>query len=343
MISSYPAVLVAGSISLVLLAVVWRQPGTSARSWFIVYNLLLAVTFLANYLLVGQAQLSPHVSDPNNAFNNTWREWFPARDPISLVWWFLKAHTGNMVAYPMGGPYFASSLTTVLCLAGAWDWWQRGNRRILALFAWPFGLSMIAAILHKYPYGGSARLDQHLAPAICLLMGNGIVFLTSRFVPASLGERRGAALVALLLTVFGAAGLVRDLVKPFKTTAELWNRTFVEDLMARVGANDRVVVFHAPGKIRPGLEWYLRQYDACTSWNGAVDWDRLTRSSGKLWCVQIYDEESPAEAVPVTVARSSRGFVEVEYYPSVAPPEHGDVPELAEVYCFERRSNTPDP
>ena len=107
---------------------------------------------------------------------------FPSRDPLSLLWWFLKANTGNMLAYPIGGPNFASSLTTLLCLIGGWSWWRGGNRQILGLLLWPCALSIFAGVLHKYPYGGSARLDQHLAPAICLLMANGLTAVRAALV-----------------------------------------------------------------------------------------------------------------------------------------------------------------
>ena len=328
MASSYPAVMVAGSVSLVLLPNVLRQPGWSAKGWFLAYNVLLGGSFLAHYFLVGKAQLSPHQINPASGLNSTWQEWFPALDPFSLAWWFLKAHTGNMVAYPIGGPNFASSLTTLCCLAGIWSWWRGGNRTLLALIVCPFFLSMAAAILHKYPYGGSARLDQHLAPSICLLMGNGIVFLVQRLSPRR--EQQSVVLVAALLVAFGMGGLVRDLVKPYKTEAELWNRTFVESLMARVGPRDRVVIFHPAQEMRPGLEWYFRQHDDRVSWQGRID----PTHEGKLWCVHILPAKACPAPVPEVIAHSGRPWVQVDYYQSVGPPEHG-YEELARVYCFE--------
>ncbi len=113
LVSSYPAVLVAGSVSIVLLPIVWRRPERSARSWFVLYNALLLTAFLTNYFLVGKPQLSPHVGDPTNAFNSTWQDWFPGTDLASFLLWFLRSHTGNMVAYPIGGPDFASSFSTL--------------------------------------------------------------------------------------------------------------------------------------------------------------------------------------------------------------------------------------
>jgi hypothetical protein len=333
-VSSYPAVLVAGAVSLVLAPIVWRRCERPLIFWFVCYNALLAAAFLANYFLIGKPQLSPHLGDPNNAFNSTWHEWFPDHDPISLLWWFLKAHTGNMLAYPIGGPDFASSFTTLLCVVGAWSWWRNGNRRILALLAWPFVLSMAAAILHKYPYGGSARLDQHLAPAICLLMGNGIAFVVSRFARS---PSPSLYIPFVMLVLFGSAGMIRDVVKPFKTTAELWNRDFVENLISRASPDDRVVIFHAPNEVRPGLEWYFRQHDDRVRWRGQIDLKQLAACGGKVWCVRIYVNKPATDAIATAIAGGGQSMVQVDHYESVGPPEHGDDPEIAEVRCFVSR------
>ncbi len=334
-VSSYPAVLVAGAVAIVLLPIVWGARSYRAKAWFVTFNLLLVVTFCGNYFLIGKPQLSPHLGNPNNAFNSTWHEWFPERDPLSLLWWFFKANTGNMLAYPIGGPNFASSLTTLFCVIGAWSWWRGGNRRMLGLLLWPFALSVVAGMLHKYPYGGSARLDQHLAPAICLLMANGLITVARRWSPNSVGERRASVLVALLLAAFGAAGLIRDIVKPFKTTAELWNRNFVEDLLQRVSPNDRVVIFHAPSEIRPGLEWYFRQHDDRVYWRGDLGAARAL--TGKTWCVEIHAKKPSLDPILAAVGDRGQALSQVGYYQSLAPPEHGDDPELAEVYCFVGR------
>jgi hypothetical protein len=335
-VSSYPAVLIAGAIGLVLLPIMRGQPW-SARVWFVLYNLLLVAAFLGNYFVVGKAQLSPHEANPSGALQSTFQEWFPDPDPVSLLVWFLKAHTGNMLAYPIGGPNFASSVSTLLCLAGAWSWWRGGDRRVLALLAGPFVLSMAASIVHKYPYGSSARLDQHLAPAICLFMANGIAFLIQRCVPTAAGASKAAVWAAGFLAAFGVAGTIRDIVKPFKTTAELWNRNFVEDLMARLGPSDRVVLFHAPSQVRPGLEWYLHQYDGRVQWHGRLDWDRLPASADRVWCVQILSGTPAPEPISAAIARAGFSPIPIAHYQSVAPPEHGDDPELAEVFCFAPR------
>ncbi len=138
----------------------------------------------------------------------------------------------------------------------------------------------------------------------------------------------------ILLTLFGAAGLARDIIKPFKTTAELWNRTFVANLMARVGPEDRVVFFHAPSDVRPGLEWYLRQHDDQVRWGGVIDWDWFATGSGKLWCVRIDFNKGRPDTILDAFARQGLASSIVTRYQSTAPPEHSDEPEVAEVFCF---------
>ena len=44
---------------------------------------------------------------------------------------------------------------------------------LLLLLLTPFVLTFLAALAGKYPYGGSARIAQHLAPSLCLLAGTG--------------------------------------------------------------------------------------------------------------------------------------------------------------------------
>jgi len=138
----------------------------------------------------------------------------------------------------------------------------------------------------------------------------------------------------ILLALFGLAGLARDLIKPFKTTAELWNRTFVEDLMTRIGPDDRVVFFHAPNEVRPGLEWYLRQHDDRVGWRGNIDKDWLTKGAGRLWCVRIDFNKGRPDVILDALARAHPSATIVNHYQSTAPPEHSDVPEIAEVFCF---------
>src|SRR5207253_5574686 len=95
----------------------------------------------------------------------------------------------------------------VYCLARMRRW------DLLALLLVPFGLTLAAAALHRYPYGGSARVAQHLVPAICLLAGSGAaecLDLAARWVS---DDRRWGLVACGLLAAIGLAGMARDCKK----------------------------------------------------------------------------------------------------------------------------------
>ena len=79
-----------------------------------------------------------------------------------------------MFAYPAGGDLGASTLTTGLVAGG-----DRGlcasrlEADPRAACSTPFALGLVAASLGRYPYGGSARTMQYVAPAIILMAGLG--------------------------------------------------------------------------------------------------------------------------------------------------------------------------
>ncbi|MCI0380298.1 MAG: glycosyltransferase family 39 protein [Gemmataceae bacterium] len=333
LLGSYPAIFIVGAIGVALLPSVWRHPYASSRVWFALFGLFGAATFLGHFLLVARQQFDVEQA-AGIMVHSIWQDWFPPLDPGNFLVWLWQAHTGNMLAYPAGGPHGGSVATLLLCLVGAWAWWRGGNRTVLALIMLPFLFSLVAAILQKYPYAGSARLSQHLAPAICLLAGNGIAFLIGRLLPAS--QARAAYIVLFALGAFGLAGIARDLVQPYKTPAELWNRDFVRNLMENIGPEDQVVVFHPRGQVRPGIEWYLQQYPGRVAWQGEVDWDRLTSSGGKLWAVQFYFGNTAPEVIQTAVESSGLGM-RLEYVNrQIGPPEHGPDPENAEVWVYRR-------
>src|SRR5207245_3338772 len=83
----------------------------------------------------------------------------------------------------------------------------------------------------------------------------------------------------------GAGGLVRDLLKPYKTDDHRLVRQVVGDLLRRSSGDDQVVVMDPIARTGPTFEWYLRQAGDRVSWNGRVDWQRLCPLGGQLWCV----------------------------------------------------------
>ena len=83
-----------------------------------------------------------------------------------------------MLAYPYGGNDFGSTLTTLVVVAGCIRMAHRRARRpLLFLLLAPLPVALVAAALHRYPYGTSTRVMLYMAPAFCLLTGEGIMAL----------------------------------------------------------------------------------------------------------------------------------------------------------------------
>src|SRR5262249_21135777 len=131
-------------------------PWRFAVAW-IAYNVILVVTFLTFLSL--NMQMQPEGS--LRFLDSHWGHAFPPREPAALLWWLLETHTGNMMAYPAGGKNFASSLTLLLFLVGVGQFAWLRCWQLLGLCLAPFALTFVAAALHRYPYGDSARLCQH--------------------------------------------------------------------------------------------------------------------------------------------------------------------------------------
>lgn len=207
------------------------------------------VSFVLMYLLVGQEQ---RVAGQDVLVNlELWSSTFPPwSEPSKFFGWFVHVHLGKMFAYPNGGNNGGSVLTFALFCLGAYYLWGRSRLKVLLLLS-PFPLMFVAASLHAYPYGGSARVAQHVAPAICLLAGTGLAYLL-RLRPARPLEKRGVVIIAVFV-LFILAGLVRDIVKPYKELADTDNRRVVAALAAAATPNEQWLVFGVWGDNERGL------------------------------------------------------------------------------------------
>lgn len=242
---SYPSVFVSGGVGLLLVSILLRD--RSPRMWVgcVVYGVVLVASFLPMYAFFAK----PHVEAAAGLTEiKMWTQTFP---PVTKPWmlpvWAVVIHTGNMMAYPIGGAHGASIVTLVLVIAGSVTLW-RTRRALLLLLLGPPALNLIAAALHAYPYGGTARTSLYMAPAICLLAGVGLVSLIAWKLPY---ERRRVAipLVGVVLGLIAVVCMARDVAEPFKKPETRESRRVVRSLSERVGADDRVVVFLATEEV----------------------------------------------------------------------------------------------
>ena len=118
------------------------------------------------------------------------------------------------------------------------------------------------------------------------------------------------------LFAVGIGGLVRDLVKPYKSDGDRIARRLAGVIAAHAGPDDQVIVLDEDWRLPPGVEWYLRQGGVRVLWNGQVDEQRLERTTRQLWVISFLDARQRRPRVEDRLTRNSRPFVlnaEAEY------------------------------
>lgn len=223
---SFPAAFVTGGLSLGIAWTLWQnralpESRKASLAW-IAFNLTVAVSFLGLMRLSVGAQYDA----TRNEMTQCWSDGFPPwRQPLQLVGWLISVHTSEMFAYPFGAENGASTLTFLMFLIGIVETIRRGRHDVAVTVGGWFALSLIAAALHRYPYGGHARLSQYLAPAICLLSGAGGAVLVSKL----RSERWQAGVIRIGLGLCAVIAVVlstRDWVRPYKVAEDHAHREF---------------------------------------------------------------------------------------------------------------------
>ena len=233
---SNPSIFVAASVGLVLTIPVLKTRSIRAIAPFAAYGVLTLGTFVLLLRTVNAAQ-SASVMQWMSVY---WAGAFPPRSPVPLIGWLARTHTSQMFAYPAGGDLGASTLTTGLVVAAIVAYARRGSKVVLALLLAPFGLGLLAAFVGRYPYGGSARTMQYVAPAIILMAGLGAAVLLSRL-PRPSWRERAPRLVLGTLTVIGLGMMGWDATHPYKLPFDQTSRDFARQFWAEESAGAEVV------------------------------------------------------------------------------------------------------
>ena len=298
---SYPFVFVAAAAGVYLLSGLLRPARPKAIAGCILYCAVLTLSFLSMYLLYGraQAETAPHLV--------THKMWVGAFPPLERPWelplWLIKVHTGNMMAYPIGGRSGRSALTLALVLVGTVATWRRSRRTLLLLLG-PLVLTFIAAAVKRYPYGTSARVSLYMGPAFCLLGGVGLRSVLGRMLRGR-SVQGGFRIAAVVLASVAMAGIVRDVVQPYKKLSCQINRSAMRWLSEQTGPADRWVIYnalidvpHSPNLRRWGgsaarFRYYIMRFaDAPVLWG--PDPEKLTPTErGRTWLVVYRGKELP--------------------------------------------------
>jgi 4-amino-4-deoxy-L-arabinose transferase-like glycosyltransferase len=286
--SSYPAVFVAAGASLYLLPIAWSSQ-RSAQYLFAAFNLAMIATFLTTYLFVGRAQIDPAAGTTGSFMLWYWRHGFPPDSLWQTPLWFLQANTGRMFAYPLGDSNGGSSFSALLFAVGIWTCRQRETHGLLILCLAPFALNLLAAVLGKYPYAGCCRLSQHLAPAICLLIGVGSAHVIERLSPRLAGRLALVQWVTVVLIVMGSGGLIYRCVKLDHDPLARFSAHLYSELLQEVRDGDLVAVSDLEG-CDVDAQWYLKRFGPRLVALRAGD--ALPRTEGRVWVVSMHPAES---------------------------------------------------
>jgi hypothetical protein len=344
LLGSYPAVFVAGGISVALAWPVYGRASRAAWLLYVAFNLAILGGFGASYW-IGTQHLGTQVGHSNTAagMEDYWSDGFPPAPVGRCIVWFVLTSTGQMAAYPIGASNGGSTLTVLLCLVGAWQYAKARQWKWLVLFAAPFGLWLLAAALHRYPYGAAFRLSQHVAPIICLLAGLGTAALIDRPGWSEVRRWRWACVAFGLLGLVGVGGLVRDVAQPYHDRGAPWARDVMADVRARVPASDPIVLCSSGESLGCLLWWYWALEGDRVHWNGQLAESRNLDARQHLWAFS-YGEAAArdAECLQARLQQRDPGWRLAERIPyAFVPRSRNEDAERCELFHFVRDQAAP--
>jgi hypothetical protein len=248
---SYPTCFVAGGLILGMLPGAWRS-GWGGRLMFIALGLAVATSFVMLATGPAHAQRDAALSDYWVAQLADWRH--PQHVPIWIVGSTMEVDRYSLL--PFG------QFLVPFAVIGAIQIGRRNGRLLTVLLA-PAVLTLIAALLGKYPFGGG-RLNVFLAPGYILLVAEGV--------PPCWQWLRARAWLLLIVIV---ALLLMPVGQTIFRTAMPWPRPDFRTPVAFVFQNGR------SGDVISGDHWELLYYTRDEYWRyetlGGIGSRKLTR------------------------------------------------------------------
>lgn len=222
---SYPAVFVAGGISLALLPTVLRRRDVRLFAMYAVYNLVTLAVFGGLLRLAVREQFN--AATESDFMYRYWVGAFPPswREIWRWPWWLLEVHTGEGLAYPVGSKRFGSLASALLAVVGLVAMWRHGRTWLPRITATTLSLAVATAALGRYPYGHGERLQQYWAPLVCCLIGVGLgaILNWGRSEPM---RRRATYGTLAALAILGVVLAVNSQLRPYKNRGDLEHQAF---------------------------------------------------------------------------------------------------------------------
>jgi len=300
---SFPAVFVAGGIILAMSWSLWKERQTGRARLSLLAWLALCAAVVATFVGLQRLTFSAQYDAARQIMTSCWADSFPPwQRPVDLAAWLIVAHTSEMFAYPVGAENGGSLLTALCFAAGLWAACRRARPEPAFAIAAFFVLSLVAAALHRYPYGGHARLSQYLAPSICLLAGLGAARFLAR-IRRPEWQAAGQRAVMLACVVIGSFLIVRDLTKPWQSAIERDHRDFARTFWAQSAEiptyclNADLGVTAYESNFDPGYLCYRRIYSVVPPGREVKPGGPVPAIDRPLRCVSFHSEIAPRKDV----------------------------------------------
>ena len=297
---SFPAAFMVGAVGVFLGISALRRRSRRQLIACAAFVVATAASLSVLYVLAVRPQRAAFGSGTVRTWANAWP---PLHQPWRLGLWLLDIHTGNLMAYPVGGKSGGSAATLILVVIGCAVLWRRGRRSTLGLLLLPVPLMLGTAATGLYPYGTSARVAQHLAPSICLLAGAGLAGALRYCLPG-VHRLRGVYIAVGVLAGLVCAGIIMDIARPLKKFSDRANLQAMRSLATQTQPQDRWVIFnslhevpHAPllsavGGSGARFLYYVRRLAPVeVRWSPLAE-DVAPPSAGRLWLIAYRDNKA---------------------------------------------------
>lgn len=185
---AHPALFVLGGVGLVL-----GLRAFAERRWRLLAGLaLIGALWLASF--AGSYTASLRLLGDAGQMQSAWQDNYVPTDggflPLEIGLWVAQAAMA-VPQNPIGYPESVAGIALFFALAGSVALWGERRAQAAMLLA-PLGLTLLAAVMQRYPFWG--RLLLFLTPALLLLIARGVQLLSRQ-------GRLGAQLATLLLVM----------------------------------------------------------------------------------------------------------------------------------------------
>lgn len=309
---AHPAVFVLAAVGVVIFVNALRRKEYRASV------VLVGLAWMASFAAVYWVNVRHGAN--NQYLADYWAGYFLEPSPSALPWLSVQWVDLFRSVGGYGGTIFpAAGLAAVLAFVGVAVLWKDGQRAVVCVLLGTFAFTLLASLLHKYPFVG--RLLLFMVPVVVLLVAHG----TAAVAVAVWGRSRLAAVLVVAAVVYSPAVEVlhqtrypfreEDVPAALRFVRDHWqpgDRIYVYNGTSDVGAGPAFEFYTRPDRFPPGavILGGLHRQDP-RGYQAEVN--ELAASPGRLWVLfahQHQDEQAWIRAYLDATADRGEQFID---------------------------------